>query len=238
MALKKLSNFRLEPHTFHSIKFKERKFKFTPNQRKFLATLLDEEVKIMFVSGPAGSSKTYMSLYWGLRLMAEDKEKDLLYIRSIVESADKGLGSLPGDMSEKFNPFTLPLYDKLEEIIHEGDTAFLKQKERVTAIPVNFLRGANWNNKLIVADEAQNFTFKELTTLITRIGEDTKLVICGDFMQSDINGKTGFKDMFDIFSDDKSRENGIHSFSFNRNDIVRSKILKFIISKLEKGKEV
>ena len=170
--------------------------------------------------------------------MAEDKEKDLLYIRSIVESADKGLGSLPGDMSEKFNPFTLPLYDKLEEIIYEGDTAFLKQKERITAIPVNFLRGANWNNKLIVADEAQNFTFKELTTLITRIGEDTKLIICGDFMQSDINGKTGFKDMFNIFSDDKSKENGIHSFSFNRNDIVRSKILKFIISKLEKGKEV
>jgi len=228
MALKKLSNFRLEPHTFHSIKFKERKFKFTPNQRKFLSTLLDEEVKIMFVSGPAGSSKTYMSLYGCLRLMAEDKEKDLLYIRSIVESADKGLGSLPGDMSEKFNPFTLPLYDKLEEIIHEGDTA----------IPINFLRGANWNNKLIVADEAQNFTFKELTTLITRIGEDTKIIICGDFMQSDINGKTGFKDMFDIFSDDKSMENGIHSFSFSRNDIVRSKILKFIISKLEKRKKV
>ena len=74
MALKKLSNFRLEPHTFHSIKFKERKFKFTPNQRKFLATLLDPEVKIMFVSGPAGSSKTYMSLYGCLRLMAEDNE--------------------------------------------------------------------------------------------------------------------------------------------------------------------
>jgi len=192
----------------------------------------------MFVSGPAGSSKTYMSLYGCLRLMAEDNEKDLLYIRSIVESADKGLGSLPGDMSEKFNPFTLPLYDKLEEIIHEGDTAFLKQKERVSAIPINFLRGANWNNKLIVADEAQNFTFKELTTLITRIGEDTKVVVCGDFMQSDINVKTGFKDMFDIFSDDESKENGISCFSFTKNDIVRSKILKFIISKLEKGKKV
>lgn len=238
MALKKLSNFRLEPHTFFSIKFKERKFKFTPNQRKFLETLLDPEVKIMFVSGPAGSSKTYMSLYGCLRLMAEDNEKDLLYIRSIVESADKGLGSLPGDMSEKFNPFTLPLYDKLEEIIHEGDTAFLKQKERVSAIPINFLRGANWNNKLIVADEAQNFTFKELTTLITRIGEDTKVVVCGDFMQSDINVKTGFKDMFDIFSDDESKENGISCFSFTKNDIVRSKLLKFIISKLEKGKKV
>ena len=68
-------------------------------------------------------------------------------------------------------------------------------------MPINFLRGANWNNKLIVADEAQNFTFKELTTLITRLGEDSKLIICGDFMQSDINGKTGFNEMFELFCD-------------------------------------
>ena len=238
MALKKLSNIQLEPHFHHSIKFKQRDFKFTTRQRRFLTTLLDPELKMFFVSGPAGSSKTYMSLYGCLRLMAEDSEKELLYVRSIAESADKGLGSLPGDMAEKFNPFLMPLYDKLEEIVFEGDTAFLKQKGRISAVPINFLRGANWNNKLIVADEAQNFTFKELTTLITRIGEDSKLIICGDFMQSDINGKTGFKEMFNLFSDEKSVENGIHSFKFTRSDIVRSKILKFIISKLETHKKV
>ena len=238
MALKKLSNIQLEPHFHHSIKFKKRDFKFTTRQRRFLTTLLDPELKMFFVSGPAGSSKTYMSLYGCLRLMAEDPEKELLYVRSIAESADKGLGSLPGDMAEKFNPFLMPLYDKLEEIVFEGDTAFLKQKGRISAVPINFLRGANWNNKLIVADEAQNFTFKELTTLITRIGEDSKLIICGDFMQSDINGKTGFSEMFDLFSDEDSEEKGIHSFKFTCNDIVRSKILKFIISKLETHKKV
>ena len=238
MALKKLSNIQLEPHFHHSIKFKQRDFKFTTRQRRFLSTLLDPEVKIFFVSGPAGSSKTYMSLYGCLRLMAEDTEKELLYVRSIAESADKGLGSLPGDMAEKFNPFLMPLYDKLEEIVFEGDTAFLKQKGRISAVPINFLRGANWSNKLIVADEAQNFTFKELTTLITRLGEDSKLIICGDFMQSDINGKTGFGEMFDLFNDESSVENGIHSFKFTRRDIVRSKILKFIISKLETHKKV
>ena len=238
MALKKLSNIQLEPHFHHSIKFKKRNFKFTTRQRRFLTTLLDPELKMFFVSGPAGSSKTYMSLYGCLRLMAEDPEKELLYVRSIAESADKGLGSLPGDMAEKFNPFLMPLYDKLEEIVFEGDTAFLKQKGRISAVPINFLRGANWNNKLIVADEAQNFTFKELTTLITRIGEDSKLIICGDFMQSDINGKTGFSEMFDLFSDEDSEERGIHSFKFTCNDIVRSKILKFIISKLETHKKV
>jgi|TARA_Y100001937_G_scaffold26951_1_gene38622 phosphate starvation-inducible PhoH-like protein len=238
MALKKLSSIQLEPHFHHSIKFKQRNFKFTTRQRRFLSTLLDPEVKIFFVSGPAGSSKTYMSLYGCLRLMAEDTEKELLYVRSIAESADKGLGSLPGDMAEKFNPFLMPLYDKLEEIVFEGDTAFLKQKGRISAVPINFLRGANWSNKLIVADEAQNFTFKELTTLVTRLGEDSKLIICGDFMQSDINGKTGFGEMFDLFSDEKSEKNGIHSFKFTRADIVRSKILKFIISKLETHKKV
>ena len=238
MALKKLSSIQLEPHFHHSIKFKQRNFKFTTRQRRFLSTLLDPEVKIFFVSGPAGSSKTYMSLYGCLRLMAEDTEKELLYVRSIAESADKGLGSLPGDMAEKFNPFLMPLYDKLEEIVFEGDTAFLKQKGRISAVPINFLRGANWSNKLIVADEAQNFTFKELTTLVTRLGEDSKLIICGDFTQSDINGKTGFGEMFDLFSDEKSEKNGIHSFKFTRADIVRSKILKFIISKLETHKKV
>ena len=128
MALKKLSNLQLEPHFHHSIKFKKRNFKFTARQQRFLGTLLDPEVKIFFVSGPAGSSKTYMSLYGCLRLMAEDPEKELLYVRSIAESADKGLGSLPGDITEKFDPFLMPHYDKLEVIVFECDTAFLKQK--------------------------------------------------------------------------------------------------------------
>jgi phosphate starvation-inducible protein PhoH len=73
---------------------------------------------------------------------------------------------------------------------------------------------------------------------VTRIGEGSKLIICGDFMQSDINGKSGFEEMFKLFKDEESKENGIVSFSFNQKDIVRSKILKFIISKLESHKQV
>mgnify|MGYP003147773615 FL=1 len=216
-----------------SMKFKKREFKFTAKQQRFLRTALDEKTKIIFVSGPAGSSKTYMGVYALLQLMQQDFDKDLIYIRSIVESADKGLGSLPGDISEKFDPFLMPLYDKMEEILCEGDMIYLKNKEKISALPVNFLRGASWRNKLIFADEAQNFTKKELTTLTTRIGEDTKIIIGGDFMQSDINGKTGFKEFFNIFDDDESKEMGIHTFSFTSRDIVRSEILKFIIKRLD-----
>ena len=223
---------------FHSINFKQRDFKFTVKQRQLLDSILSDDVKIIFVAGPAGSSKTYMSVYGCLQIMAKDFEKDLPYIRSIAESADKGLGSLPGDISDKYDPFLMPLYDKLDEMVHEGDTAYMKQIERISAVPINFLRGANWNNRLIVADEAQNFTFKELTTLITRIGEETKLIICGDFMQSDINGRSGFKEMFDLFNCEESLDHGITSFQFTNKDIVRSKILKYIVSKIEKHKQV
>ena len=221
----------------HSINFKQREFNFTNKQQLLLEAVLDPKMKIIFVSGPAGSSKTYMSVYGCLQIMAKDFSKDLMYIRSIAESADKGLGSLPGDISDKFNPFLMPLYDKLDEMVHEGDTAYMKKIERISAVPINYLRGANWNNKLIVADEAQNFTFKELTTLITRIGENTKLIICGDFMQSDINGRSGFREMFDLFNCEESKEQGITSFKFNNRDIVRSKILKYIVSKIEKHKK-
>tara|TARA_Y100000004_G_scaffold52401_1_gene58107 strand:- start:56 stop:784 length:729 start_codon:yes stop_codon:yes gene_type:complete len=233
----KQSPFELNS-AFHSINFKQREFNFTVKQQKLLESILDDSSKIIFVAGPAGSSKTYMSVYGCLQLMAKDFQKDLLYIRSIAESADKGLGSLPGDISDKFDPFLMPLYDKLDEMVHEGDTAYMKQIGRISAVPINFLRGANWNNRLIVADEAQNFTFKELTTLITRIGENTKLIICGDFMQSDINGRSGFKEMFDLFKCEESLEHGITSFKFTNRDIVRSKILKYIVSKIENHKSV
>ena len=215
------------------INFKKKKFNFNKKQQNLLNQILNPEIKIIFISGPAGTSKTYMGLYGLLKLLEEDFEKDLIYIRSIAESADKGLGSLPGDIAEKFDPFLMPLYDKLDEILHAGDKAFLKSQEKISAAPINYLRGASWQNKLIFADEAQNFTFKELTTLITRIGEGSKIIIGGDYLQSDINGKSGLKEMMEKFSDEESAENGILTFSFTESDIVRSHILKFIISRLE-----
>lgn len=208
----------------------------TKKQKILLDLSLDKESKITFVSGPAGSSKTYMAVYCALRLLSDDKDLDLLYVRTIIESADKGLGALPGDLDTKFNPYILPLNDKLYELLPKNTTARrdLEEKGRIDAMPINFLRGSSWNDKIVIMDEAQNATFKELTTLITRIGKNTKIFICGDFMQSDINGKSGFSKMFNIFKDKESSDNGIHCFSFNQEDIVRSEILKFIIKKLEK----
>ena len=153
---------------------------------------------------------------------------------TVIESAEKGMGALPGDIAEKFNPYMAPLEDKLRELLPTNNNLAtdLVRKGRVQSIPVNFLRGANWINKVVIADEAQNFTFKELTTLMTRLGEGSQLFICGDYMQSDINGKSGFSDMFKLFDDPESEKNGIRCFSFGLADIKRSKILSYIIKKI------
>ena len=189
----------------------------------------------MFVSGPAGSTKTYMAVYSALRHLSANDDLDLLYVRTVIESAEKGLGALPGDIDEKFNPYMMPLEDKLTEMLPINTTAKANMLDegRVQAMPINYLRGASWNDKIVVADEAQNFTFKELTTLVTRLGKNCKLFICGDFMQSDINGKTGFRKMFKVFNDAESMKKGIHSFAFTKDDIMRSPLQKFIIGKLE-----
>lgn len=215
--------------------FKVNNLRLTEKQKMFLALALHNDTNIMFVSGPAGSTKTYMAVYAALRHLSAEDDLDMFYVRTVIESAEKGLGALPGSVEEKINPYMAPLEDKLIEMLPQNKTVRreLIDSGRIQAMPINFLRGASWKDKVVVADEAQNFTFKELTTLITRLGHNSKLFICGDFMQSDINGKSGYADMFNLFKDQESEDNGIHCFSFNKNDILRSELQKYIIGKLE-----
>ena len=211
-------------------------FNLSEKQKDFLKIAFDKNTKVVFVLGPAGSSKTFIATYAALQLFNMDNDYDIFYVRTIAESAERSLGHLPGDMNEKFNPFAMPVEEKLKEIIKEDRIRMLFEEGIVSCAPINYLRGASWKNKIVLADEAQNFTKKELITLITRIGENTKYFICGDLMQSDINGKSGLSDIAKIFDDDESKKNGIHVFTFDKTDILRSEILKFIISKLEKTK--
>ena len=219
------------PQMRAELKFKERKFKFTEKQQQLLKILLADDTKIVFIAGPAGTSKTFMAIYAALNLINHN-EKDLIYIRTIAESGEKSLGSLPGTVGEKFQPYLLPLEDKIQEIIEPTDAHRLKDDGRVSATPINFLRGSTLTDKIVIADEVQNFTAKEITTLITRIGEGSKIFLCGDFMQSDIKNKNGFVDFYNLFSDEGSAQHGIYAFEFTEEDIKRSEILKFIVKKI------
>lgn len=206
----------------------------TEKQQQFLTLAADKSTKVIFVSGPAGTSKTFLAVLHALKMINEKRVSDLVYIRSVVGCSDAKLGFLPGEADEKMAPYIQPLLDKLSEMLPKGDIDILLKEERVTGVPVGFLRGLNWNAKVIIADEAQNMTFKELFTLITRTGEFSKVFILGDPEQSDINGKSGFIKMLGHFDDEESRQNGIHVFRFTEDDIVRSGLVQFIISKVRK----
>jgi phosphate starvation-inducible PhoH-like protein len=234
--LKSSEDLNIKPKLSEKINFKSRRFKFSERQKQFLDLALNDESKIIFLAGPAGTSKTYLSVYASLNILAKDQEKEMIYVRSIAESAEKGLGSLPGEAGHKFEPFVTPLWEKIDEMVSGEHAVWLKQSQRLTAKPINYLRGASWENKLIIADEAQNFSFKELVTLITRIGENTKIFICGDFMQADIKS-SGFEQMFNIFNSADSVDQGIHCFQFGNEDIHRSMILRFIIQKLQEERK-
>lgn len=209
-----------------------REFPWTDKQKQIISAILDKNNKIVFIDGCAGTSKTLLAVYGGLKLLNEKRISDIIYVRSPIESASRSMGYVKGDNDEKFAPYIGPLEDKLEELLCSGDINALKGDVRIKGSPVNYLRGASWAAKYIVSDESQNFNFKELTTIITRLGKFSKLIIIGDTAQSDIRD-SGFYEMFNLFNDEESREKGIISFKLNKEDIMRSEELKFIIEKIE-----
>lgn len=204
----------------------------TDKQKQFLTLAADKTAKVIFVSGPAGTSKTFLAVYHALTMINEKRVSDLVYVRTTVECSDKSMGFLPGVISDKLSPYLQPLMDKLEELLPKNEIELLQKENRITGVPIGFLRGLNWNAKVIVLDEAQNCTFKELFTLITRIGQFSKVFIIGDPGQSDINGKSGFTKMLNCFNDTESQLNGIYTFHFTEDDVVRSELVKFITKKL------
>jgi len=184
------------------------------------------------VDGPAGTAKTYLAVLTALKMLNRKQIDNIIYIRSIVESASRSMGALPGELEEKFAPWSMPLIDKLEEITTAGAGGNLMNKGYIKCIPVNFTRGLTFKNACVIIDEAQNMTNPELTTILTRFGEDSKYLVVGDTHQADIGVKSGFKNILEAFNDPICEDEGISTFKFDEEDIVRSKILRFIVGRL------
>ena len=212
--------------------FKLRKpFYMKPKHREFYNLIHETRSQMCFVDGSAGTAKTYIAVYAALEMLKDETVEKVVYIRSVVESADKSLGSLPGEIDDKFGPYAMPLIEKVTEIAGPGTCGMLKSKGIIDAIPVNFVRGLTFNNTCVIVDEAQNMTKGELTTILTRFGRNSKYIVCGDTKQADVK-QSGFNDVFKRFSTDDSQNAGIHTVKFGNEEIVRSKILRFICSKL------
>jgi phosphate starvation-inducible PhoH-like protein len=212
-----------------------KKFKLRDSHRSFVELGVLKDTNMMFIDGPAGSAKTYCAAYLGLNMLKTRAVDEIIYIRSIIESASKSMGSLPGEIDDKFYPWSIPLKEKLDELLVPGVSSMLFDTGHVRAIPVNYVRGLTFARSFVIIDEAQNLTRSELVTIMTRFGEDSKMIIIGDTKQSDINGKSGFREIYNTFNDKQSEEQHIYCFKFTEQDIVRSELLKFIVKKLSAG---
>lgn len=206
---------------------------WSESQKDFIDLTLDKHTQVVFAKGRAGTSKTYLAIYCALELLNSKRVSDITYLRTVIE-AGKSLGALPGELEEKFDPYCGPLSDKLEEFLSKPDILRLKKEERIVAKPVNYLRGASFNAKCIIVDEAQNFTYEELTTVITRLGKFSKMIIVGDPAQSDVGKRSGFNLFYKNFDTEIHKQNGIHTFELTEQ--FRNPLLDLICKTIEDGK--
>jgi phosphate starvation-inducible PhoH-like protein len=208
-------------------------FKLNEVHNSFMELCLYKDTKMVFVDGPAGSGKSYLAVYAALQMLLKKEVNQIIYLRSIVESGSKSIGSLPGELELKFQPYIGPMVEKLEELVGPKIGGELIKNGYIKCMPVNFVRGLTFRNSIVIMEETQNMTREEIVTCITRFGENTKFIIIGDSYQSDIGNRSGFVKIQQSFNDKESEEKGIHNFVFTNNEIVRSEILKFIMSKID-----
>ena len=159
----------IEENIFRPVKLNIKHFNLTDKQKSLVEIALKKDTKIVFINGVSGSSKTFLSVYCSLHMLNMNPKYEIKYIRTIAESGERALGALPGTVDEKFNPFMMPLYDKLDELLPIAQSKYLEDQGYIEALPVNFLRGATWNDKIVIADEC----FEDSVVLETDKGQKT-----------------------------------------------------------------
>jgi phosphate starvation-inducible protein PhoH len=213
-----------------------RELPWTDKQKDFIDLALNKDTKVVIVKGVAGTAKTILAVYSSLRLIKNKKASEIYYSRVPVESSIHGIGYIKGTSEEKMSPYTQPLVDKLNELLPIPHVKSLMMDERIIGVPLGFLRGLNISNATFIMDEAQNCRVEDFLLVMTRMATFSTLFICGDAQQSDIK-QSGFCKVYDLFNNEESKNRGIHTFEFGKEDIVRSEILSYIIEQFENIKK-
>lgn len=232
MATKKIKQNVTKEFLDHQKPFELNNYNLTAKQREIVKLCRDKNTKILFLDGPAGSSKSFISTFVALTLIRDGSKQTFKYIRSLVESSQSKCGFLPGDLNHKLSPYEGPLRDKLAELLSPYDINKLFLDGRIECLPTNFIRGLTFSDSVVFVDESQNNCFADLVSILTRIGENTLMIFGGDTMQCDIKN-SGFERMFNLFDGGDCVEQGIFTYKFTEDDIMRSEILKFIMKKLK-----
>ena len=242
MAVRKKESTQIQYSTLHTLPKVVRRIKFkTLNQKRFYKAIEDDRNNIIMGHALAGAGKTFVSIQKGLELLLHRSSpiSKMVIINPTVDVGNEDkLGHLPGDLMSKIEVHNESSLYILHKIIGEAETLKLIEKGKIEFRVLNFLRGINFENSYIILDEAQNASPLQLKTLITRISDDTKLIIEGDLSQTDkyrANGtpayqKSGFYDVWERLGG----INGVYQIAFTQADCIRSGIVKRVLEQYEK----
>lgn len=201
----------------------------SPGQKKYVQ--IAQKNDICFAIGPAGTGKTYLAVALAVSALKKGLVKKIILARPAVE-AGESLGFLPGDFQEKIDPYLRPLYDALDEMLPTEKLRTYIEKGIVEIVPLAYMRGRTLNNAYVILDEAQNATALQMKMFLTRLGANSKAIITGDITQIDLPPKTksGLIQAKEILQG----ISGVGFVYFDKEDVVRHKLVKDIINAYEK----
>ncbi|HZF34255.1 MAG TPA: PhoH family protein [Candidatus Angelobacter sp.] len=196
----------------------------TPVQAVYLRALRDSDM--VFALGPAGTGKTYLAVAVAVAMLAKGTVDRIVLSRPAVEAGER-LGFLPGDLREKIDPYLRPLYDALYDMLPAEQVMKRLSNGEIEVAPLAFMRGRTLSNSFVIVDEAQNTTPVQMKMLLTRLGENSRMVVTGDLSQIDLPGgvRSGLRDAIDVLA----RVEGISFIWFTDADVVRHALVGRIV---------
>lgn len=198
------------------------------NQRVYIKSIRDHD--LAFGIGPAGTGKTYLAVASAIDALENEQVRRIVLVRPAVEAGER-LGFLPGDMSQKVDPYLRPMYDALYDMLGPEQVGKLIEKNIIEVAPLAFMRGRSLNDSFVILDEAQNTSVAQMKMFLTRIGFGSQAVVTGDVTQIDLpNGQvSGLKNAVEILS----KVDGIAFTWFNPSDVVRHQLVQRIVEAYE-----
>lgn len=194
-------------------------------QEDLLANLSNQDVSIVFAVGPAGSGKSYISTLWAIQEFKSGKIDKIVITRPNVAVDDRDIGFLPGDIFKKLAPWCMPILDIFAEYFSQKEIQSLLENGQLELCPVAFIRGRTFKNSIVIVDEAQGTTANSMLSILTRIGENSKMIVTGDIRQSDRGDTNGLSDFLNRFKS----SNRIAVVQFTHREIVRHEVVEEVL---------